>query len=100
MLDRRSSLIGRATAAEAEYRAILLGLQLAAANGADPLEVRSDSLLAIQAVQRERSVDAGLAALVRDIHAASNGFSAVYWRWHPARDNEPVDALVRALLWR
>jgi ribonuclease HI len=99
LLDRRSSLIGRATAAEAEYRAILLGLELAASNDADPLEVRSDSLLAIQAVQRERSVGTRLGALVGDIHAASSGFSAVYWRWHPARDNEPVDALVRALLW-
>ena len=37
VLDRRSSPIGRATAAEAEYRAILLGLRLAAANAVDPL---------------------------------------------------------------
>jgi ribonuclease HI len=100
LLDKRSSLIGRATAAEAEYRAILLGLQLATANGADPLELCSDSLLAIQAVQGRRPTDTGLAALVREIHAVSSGFSTVSWRWHPARENEPADALVRDLLWR
>lgn len=99
VLDRRSSLIGRATAAEAEYRAILLGLELAASNGADPLELRSDSLLAIEAVQRNGPADAALAALVRDIRMASRGFSAVTWRWHSARENELADALVRDLLW-
>ena len=99
VLGRRSAKIGRATAAEAEYRAILLGLELAAANGADPLELRSDSLLAIEAVQGKEPADAQLAALVHDIHAATSGFSAVEWRWHPARENEPADALVRTLLW-
>jgi len=100
VLDRRALPIGRATAAEAEYRAILLGLELAARNGADPLELCSDSLLAIEALQRKRAVAAGLAPLVGEIAAASAGFSAVAWRWHPARDNELADALVRELLWR
>jgi ribonuclease HI len=100
VLDRRSATIGRATAAEAEYRAILLGLELAAAHGADPLELRSDSKLAIEAVEGKQPADAGLAALVHEIHAATTAFSAVSWRWHPARENEPADALVRNLLWR
>src|SRR5262245_18964930 len=43
--------IGRATAAAAEYRAILLGLELAGAHGADPVDVCSDSRLAIRAVE-------------------------------------------------
>jgi ribonuclease HI len=99
VVDRRSAPIGRATAAEAEYRAILLGLELAAAHGADPLEVCSDSLLAIEAVQGREPADGRLAALVHEIHAAASRFSALTWRWHPARDNEPADALVRRLLW-
>ena len=37
--------------------------------------------------------------LVSAIHAARSNFSAVEWRWHPARENEPADALVRELLW-
>jgi ribonuclease HI len=99
LLDRRSAPIGRATAAEAEYRAILLGLQLAGDHGADPLELCSDSLLAIEAVGGRRPADAGLAALVDRIGAAAGGFAALTWHWHPASENEPADALVRELLW-
>jgi ribonuclease HI len=100
MLDSRSETIGRATAAEAEYRAILLGLRLAAVHGADPLEVRSDSRLAIAAVEGTDPDDAGLAALVREIRTAAGGLSGVRWRWHPRGDNEVADGLVRQLLWQ
>jgi ribonuclease HI len=99
VLDRRAAAIGRATAGEAEYRAILLGLELAALHDTDPIELCSDSQLAIEAVRRKGPADAGLAALVDEIHAASRRFSAVSWHWHPARENELADALVRALLW-
>jgi ribonuclease HI len=94
-LDQRAELIGRATAAEAEYRAILLGVGLALAHGADPVEVRSDSRLAIAAVQHEAGTP-----LVDEIRAAARGFSAIRWRWHPRAENEAADALVRELLWR
>ena len=63
-LGERAELIGHAGAAEAEYRAILLGLALAAAHGADPLEVRSDSRLAVAALGGATPGDAALAALV------------------------------------
>ncbi|HEX5620585.1 MAG TPA: reverse transcriptase-like protein [Solirubrobacteraceae bacterium] len=91
--------IGRATAATAEYRAILLGLELASAHGADPVEVCSDSRLAIAALEGTAPVDKELAGLVRDIRAAARRFAAVRWRWHPRADNEAADALVRDLLW-
>jgi ribonuclease HI len=99
LLDRRAALIGRATAAAAEYRAILLGLELALEHGADPLEVRNDSRLAIAAAQGATPADAELARLVDDIGAVAERFSAVRWRWHPRRENEAPDALVRELLW-
>src|SRR5206468_1600764 len=73
-IERRARLIGRATAGEAEYRAILLGLKLAQRHGADPLEVRSDSQLAIAALQRETASES---ALVRDIRAQARGIGAV-----------------------
>ena len=91
--------IGRATAAAAEYRAILLGLELAGAHNADPLEVCSDSRLAIAALEGAAPVDKELAALVRDIRATARRFEAVSWRWHPRADNEAADALVRDALW-
>jgi ribonuclease HI len=96
---RLAEPIGRATAGEAEYRAILLGLGLALAHGLDTLEVCSDSRLAIAAVEGRLPDDPGLAALVADIHAIAAGFASVRWRWHPRADNELADALVRDLLW-
>ena len=95
VLDTRCEPIGRATAGEAEYRAILLGLALAAAHGADPVEIRSDSQLAIAALEGDEAAT----PLVADIRAAAAAFSAVRWRWHPRGDNAAADELVRALLW-
>jgi ribonuclease HI len=96
---RLAEEIGRATAAEAEYRAILLGLGLALAHGVDPVEVCSDSRLAIAALEGGSPGDPGLAALVEDIRMMAATFSSVRWRWHPRADNEIADALVRDLLW-
>jgi ribonuclease HI len=96
---RLAETIGRATAAEAEYRAILLGLGLALARGYDEIEVCSDSRLAIAAVEGRTPDDPGLAALVADIESIAGGFAAVRWQWHPRAANEVADALVRELLW-
>jgi ribonuclease HI len=98
-IDRAVEAIGRATAAAAEYRAIRLGLELAAAHGADPLEVCSDSQLAIAALDGREPVDRDLAALLDDIRRAAARLRAVRWRWHPRAENEAADALVRELLW-
>jgi ribonuclease HI len=91
--------IGRATAATAEYRALLLGLELAAAHRADPVDVCSDSRLAIAAVTGRAPTDPELGALVHDIRRSARYFERVHWRWHPRADNEAADALVRDLLW-
>jgi ribonuclease HI len=90
-LERRVEHIGHASAAEAEYRALALGLALAAAHGADPVEVRSDSQLAIAALESGAGHD--------DVRAAAKRFTDVRWRWHPRAENEIADALVRAELW-
>jgi ribonuclease HI len=81
--------IGRATAAEAEYRAILLGLELAA--GVDEIEVRSDSRLAIERLRAGEGPT--------EVVAAARAFADVRWEWRPRADIEAVDALVRNLLW-
>jgi ribonuclease HI len=99
VLERRAEPIGHATAAEAEYRAILVGLELAAAHGADPVEIRSDSQLAIAAVVDQRPGDVVLGRLVDDIRMRSRAFSGVRWTWHPRAANELPDAMVRELLW-
>jgi|SRR5215207_6425828 len=98
-VDQQAARIGDGTAAVAEYRAILLGLELAATRGADPLEVCSDSRLAITALRGRMPADSALAALAREVAVAAHAFSAVRWTWHPRADNDAADVLVRELLW-
>jgi ribonuclease HI len=96
---RRAEPIGRATAAAAEYRAILLGLELAASHEIATLDVCSDSKLAIAGVSGDGPSDPDLAELVREISVAARSFARVDWIWHPRTENGAADALVRELLW-
>ncbi len=93
----RAELIGHASAAEAEYRAILLGLVLA--EGCDAVEVRCDSQLAVAALRASTPVAEDLADVVEAVRAAVRGFASVRFVWHPRGENELADALVRELLW-
>ena len=97
--DERASLIGHASAATAEYRALLLGLELAAAHGVDRLDVCSDSRLAIRGVVEDPPAQPELAALAAVVRSAGAQFADVSWTWHPRAQNGAADGLVRALLW-
>jgi ribonuclease HI len=99
-IERRATPIGRATAAEAEYRALLLGVELAAAHGIDEVDVCSDSKLAIAGVTGTGPAQPGLAALAAEARAAAKPFGSLRWTWHPRARNRVVDDLVRELLWR
>ena len=99
VVAERAVLIGHATAARTEYHAILLGLELAQAHDIDLIEVRSDSQLAIAALDSGTPVAGDLAPVVRDVRAAAQRFTAVRWCWHPRSLNDAADSQVRALLW-
>lgn len=98
--DQQAVTIGRASAAAAEYRALLLGLELAAGNGIDKLDVCSDSRLAIAGVQGSGPARPDLAALAALVSTAAEQFADVGWLWHPRTQNRAADALVHALLWQ
>ena len=97
--DQHAVAIGRASAAAAEYRALLLGLELAARNGIGRLDVCSDSRLAIAGVRGSGPALPDLAALAALVRTAAEQFAGVGWLWHPRTQNRAADALVRALLW-
>ena len=99
VLEQRAVPIGRATAATAEYRALLLGLELAAAHGVGALDVCSDSQLAIAGARGSGPAEPDLAALAALVRAAAEQFADVGWRWHPRTENRAADDLVRELLW-
>ena len=101
VLQTASEAIGRATAAEAEYRAILLGLELADRQRRRP-DRGQERLAARDRGGRAQGAGRRRPRGARPCRSARSraGFSAVRWRWHSRGDNEAADALVRRLLWQ
>jgi ribonuclease HI len=99
VLESRGEAIGVATNNVAEYRALLLGIDLARQHGAGEVELVGDSELIVKQVKGEYRVkDAGLKPLHAQVKAALAGFD----RWsirHVRREhNAAADALVNETL--
>ncbi len=99
ILEERSERIGRATNNVAEYRALLLGIELAAAHGATELELIGDSELVVRQVEGAYKVkDGTLRELHAEVKRALDGFE----RWtirHVRREgNADADRLVNEAL--
>jgi ribonuclease HI len=99
VVESRGEEIGTATNNVAEYRALLLGIELARARGASEVELIGDSELIVKQVKGEYRVkDAGLRPLHARVRAALDDFD----RWtirHVRREhNAAADELVNATL--
>jgi ribonuclease HI len=95
VLEERSEAIGTATNNVAEYRALLLGIERAAALGAKRLELIGDSELIVRQVKGEYKVkDEALRELHRQVRAALGSFDE--WAISHVRreENEEADRLV------
>ena len=99
VLEERRERIGEATNNVAEYRALLLGIELAAGLGANEIELVGDSELIVRQVTGEYRVkDARLQELNAQVRAALEPFDSWSIR-HVRRDeNAEADALVNAVL--
>jgi ribonuclease HI len=91
--------IGRATNNVAEYRALLRGIELGAAHGADELELVGDSELVVRQIEgRYKVKDAGL----RELHAEAKRALGALEGWsirHVRRaENADADRLVNQAL--
>jgi ribonuclease HI len=99
VLEERGERIGRATNNVAEYRALLLGIELAAAHGATELELIGDSELIVRQVEGRYKVKD---ATLRELHAEVGGALRSFEGWsirHVRRaDNAEADRLVNAAL--
>jgi ribonuclease HI len=99
LLEERAERIGRATNNVAEYRALLLGIELAAAHGADELELVGDSELIVRQVEgRYKVKDATLKELHGEVRAALRGFESWAIRHVRREHNADADRLVNAAL--
>ncbi len=95
VIDRANDYIGEATNNVAEYRAVLLGVELATAHGANELELVNDSELVARQLSGQYKVKKeGLKPLYQEAKRALGVFD----RWDiisvPRAKNELADALV------
>lgn len=91
--------IGRATNNQAEYHALILGLEEAARLGGTHLEVRMDSELIVRQLGgRYRVKDAALKLLFERASELLSKFPSVTLRHIPREDNRRADALANAAL--
>ena len=99
VLDRSAVRLGETTNNVAEYRALLLGLERAAALGATEVEVVNDSELVARQVQGAYKVkSADLVPLHAAARAALESFAGWAIRSVPRAENATADALVNRAL--
>jgi catechol 2,3-dioxygenase len=99
VLEERGERIGTATNNIAEYRALLLGIERAAALGAEEVELVGDSQLIVKQVKGENKVkDATLGELHAEVKQALRGFDSWSIRYVPRAENAEADRLVNRVL--
>ncbi|MBA2545676.1 MAG: ribonuclease HI family protein [Solirubrobacterales bacterium] len=99
ILAERSEAIGEATNNVAEYRAMLLGIELAGELGADEVELIGDSELIVKQVQGKFKVkQEHLRPLRAQVVEALSGLDSWTIRNVPREENERADALVNEAL--
>ncbi|HET8566671.1 MAG TPA: ribonuclease HI family protein [Solirubrobacterales bacterium] len=99
VLEEVGEKIGAATNNVAEYRALLRGIELAAAHGATELELVGDSELVVRQVEgRYKVKNAGMKELHDEVKEALRGFDS--WSISHVRrtENAEADRLVNAAL--
>ncbi|HEX3609714.1 MAG TPA: ribonuclease HI family protein [Solirubrobacterales bacterium] len=99
VLEERGERIGRATNNVAEYRALLLGIERAAALGAGELELVGDSELIVKQVKGEYKVkDATMRELHAEVKQALREFDSWSIRHVRRERNSEADRLVNEVL--
>jgi ribonuclease HI len=99
VLEERGERIGEASNNVAEYRALLLGIERAAALGASEVELVGDSELIVKQVKGEYKVKhAGMRELHAQVKRALQGFESWSIRHVRREQNAEADRLVNEAL--
>jgi len=99
VLEERGERIGRATNNVAEYKALLLGIERAAAIGANEIELVGDSELIVKQVKGEYKVkDATMRELHAEVKEALREFDGWSIRHVRRERNAEADRLVNEVL--
>jgi ribonuclease HI len=92
-------VLGRMTNNQAEYRALLLGLEMALPYAPASLLVQMDSELVVKQMRGEYAVKStDLAPLHKEARAAVAQFARVQFAYIPRRENALADALANRAL--
>jgi ribonuclease HI len=99
VVEERAERIGEATNNVAEYRALLAGIELAAAHGASAVELIGDSELIVRQVEgRYKVKDATLRGLHAEVVRSLQGFEEWTIRHVRRESNAEADRLVNEAL--
>jgi len=99
ILEEVGERIGEATNNVAEYRALLRGIEVAAAHGADDLELVGDSELIVRQVEgRYKVKNAGMKKLHEEVKRALRSFDSWSIRHVRRAENADADRLVNEAL--
>lgn len=99
VVKKHGEKIGEATNNEAEYQALLRGLEAASDLGYDAVEAVGDSELVVRQVAGDWSVNAeNLAPFHSSVREVVNGFSSFSIRHVPREANSEADALANQAL--
>jgi ribonuclease HI len=99
VLEEHGERIGKATNNVAEYRALLRGIERAAAHGATAVELIGDSELVVRQVEgRYKVKDATLRELHAEVKRALEGFESWTIRHVRRESNAEADRLVNNAL--
>jgi ribonuclease HI len=99
VLEKLGEKIGEATNNVAEYRALLKGIELAAAHGASELELIGDSELVVRQVEgRYKVKNAGMKELHAEVKKRLAGFDSWSIRHVRRAENADADKLVNEAL--
>jgi ribonuclease HI len=99
VVEEVGETIGEATNNVAEYRALLRGIELAAARGATDLELVGDSELVVRQVEgRYKVKNAGMKQLHEEVKRALRGFDSWSIRHVRRAENADADRLVNQAL--
>jgi len=99
VLEEVGETIGEATNNVAEYKALLRGIELAAAKGAEELELVGDSELVVRQVEgRYKVKNLGMKKLHEEVKQALRGFNSWSIRHVRRADNADADRLVNEAL--
>ena len=99
IVEEVGETIGEATNNVAEYRALLRGIELAAARGAEEVELIGDSELIVRQVEgRYKVKNAGMKKLHEEVKRALRGFDSWSIRHVRRAENADADRLVNEAL--